>query len=112
MASRVEATRNRVARARKDGHGERFVMPYYGSGSGETGRSLDRPLGTIPAADVWAVVDGDRMRMLTTTELQRGMGFPVSYRVLGTRADVTKQLGNAVPPPLACGVARQALEAA
>lgn len=112
VAEKVEATRNRVARARRDGHGERFVMPYYGSGSGETGRSLDRPLGTVPAADVWAAVDGDRMRMLTVTELQAAMGFPGDYRVLGDRADVTKQLGNAVCPPMAREVVRQILEAA
>lgn len=31
--------------------GERFVMPYYGSGSGLTGRSLNRPIGTITTLD-------------------------------------------------------------
>lgn len=49
---------------------ERFVMPYNGSGSGLTGRSLARPLGTVTAADRWAVVDGDRMRMLSIRELR------------------------------------------
>jgi len=110
VSSRVESTRNRVARGRA-AFGPRFVMPYYGSGSGATGRSLDRPLGTVPAADVWAAVDGDSMRMLTVAELQAAMGFPAEYRVLGTRADQTKQLGNAVVPPVAREVVRQVLEA-
>lgn len=111
VAKKVESTRNRVARGRAS-HGARFVMPYYGSGSGETGRSLDRPLGTVPAADVWAAVDGDNMRMLTVPELQRAMGFPADYVVLGPREDQTKQLGNAVCPPVAREVVRQVLEAA
>ncbi len=91
--------------------GRRFLMPYYGSGSGLTGRSLDRPIGTVPAADVWSVVDGDRMRVLTIPELRRAMGFPADYILEGTRANLTKQLGNAVPPPLATEVLRQLLAA-
>lgn len=91
--------------------GRRFLMPYYGSGSGLTGRSLDRPIGTVPAADVWSVVDGDRMRVLTIPELRRAMGFPEDYVLEGNRADLTKQLGNAVPPPLAAEVLRQLLAA-
>lgn len=111
VGEKVEATRSRVSRGRA-AHGERFVMPYYGSGSGETGRSIHRPLGTVPAADVWAAVDGDVMRMLTVPELQAAMGFPAEYRVLGRREDQTKQLGNAVCPPVAREVVRQVLEAA
>ncbi len=107
VAEKVEATRNRVARGRA-AYGERFVMSYYGTS--ETGRSLDRPLGTVPAADVWAAVDGDNMRMLTVPELQRAMGFPDDYVVLGPREDQTKQLGNAVVPPVAREVVRQVLE--
>ncbi len=92
-------------------HGRRFLMPYYGSGSGLTGRSLDRPIGTVPAADVWSVVDGDRMRVLTIPELRRAMGFPEDYILEGTRAELTQQLGNAVPPPMAAEVLRQLLAA-
>jgi DNA (cytosine-5)-methyltransferase 1 len=91
--------------------GRRFLMPYYGSGSGLTGRSLDRPIGTVPAADVWSVVDGDRMRVLTIPELRRAMAFPDDYVLEGTRAELTRQLGNAVPPPLAAEVLRQMLAA-
>lgn len=83
-------------------HGERFVAPYYGSGSGETGRSLARPLGTITTRDRWAVIDGDQMRMLTADECRAAMGFPEGYRLPASHRDAVHLLGNAVCPPVAC----------
>lgn len=82
-------------------HGARFVAPYYGSGSGETGRSLARPLGTITTRDRWAVIDADRMRMLTADECRAAMGFPAGYRLPTTHKDAVHLLGNAVCPPVA-----------
>jgi DNA (cytosine-5)-methyltransferase 1 len=93
---RIEAGRRAI--------GPRFVMPYYASGSGLTGRSLNRPLGTVTTIDRWAVVDGDRMRMLTVDEYRAAMGFPAGYRVPDRRREAIHMLGNAVPPPLARGV--------
>jgi DNA (cytosine-5)-methyltransferase 1 len=82
--------------------GRRFVMPYYGRGSGLTGRSLDRPIGTIPTRDRWALVDGDHMRMLTVDEYRQAMGFPDGYQVPTTPRSVgIHLLGNAVCPPVA-----------
>lgn len=97
---RSKATLERVARGRKQ-FGRRFVMPYYGSGSGLTGRSLDRPIGTVTTRDRWAVVDGDYMRMLTVGEYRRAMGFPDNYWLPKQRDKAIYLLGNAVPPPLA-----------
>jgi DNA (cytosine-5)-methyltransferase 1 len=82
-------------------HGERFVAPYYGSGSGETGRSLLRPLGTITTRDRWAVIDGDRMRMLSADECRAAMGFPAGYRLPSIHKEAVHLLGNAVCPPVA-----------
>jgi len=67
----------RVANGRRS-CGDRFIVPYYGSGSGTTGRSLDRPLGTITTLDRWAPVDGDRMRMLRADECRAAMDFPLT----------------------------------
>ena len=64
---RAARTLSRIAAGRR-AHGDRFVMPYYGSGSGLTGRGLCKPLGTVTTRDRWALVDGDRMRMLTADE--------------------------------------------
>jgi DNA (cytosine-5)-methyltransferase 1 len=105
---RSAATLRRVANGRAQ-FGKQFVMPYYGSGSGLTGRSLDRPLGTVTTRDRWALVDGDQMRMLTVAEYRRAMGFPDGYDLPATRSEAIHLLGNAVPPPLAKYVISQVL---
>lgn len=92
--------------------GSRFVMPYYGSGSGETGRSLDRPIGTITTRDRWAIVDGDRMRMLQPPEYAAAMGFAPNVALPGRRDIAIHLLGNALPPPLGRKVLSAVLEAA
>lgn len=97
---RSPSTLARIAAGRR-AHGERFVAPYYGSGSGETGRSLERPLGTITTRDRWAVIDGDRMRMLTADECRAAMGFPASYRLPTQHKAAVHLLGNAVVPQVA-----------
>lgn len=93
------ATLQRVANGRQR-FGDRFVMPYYGSGSGLTGRSLDRPLGTVTTRARWAVVDGDRMRMLSIDENRAAMGFRRDYRLPASPAEAVHLLGNAVCPPV------------
>lgn len=103
---RATSTLQRVANGRRD-HGERFLMPYYGSGSGTKGRSLNRPVGTITTRDRWAVVDGDRMRMLTRDECRQAMGFPDHYKLPDDHHLAVHLLGNAVCPP----VARDLIEA-
>lgn len=105
-------TLSRVTRARADGFGDRFVMPYYGAGSGLTGRCLDRPLGTVTTRDRWAVVDGDRMRMLSVPEYRAAMGFSDDYRLPENRAKAIHLLGNAVPPLAAQAVVSAVMEAA
>jgi DNA (cytosine-5)-methyltransferase 1 len=100
----------RVERGRKD-VGRTFVMPYNGEGSGLTGRSIDRPIATITAADRWALVDGDRMRMLTIKELRAAMGFPPNYVLPPKREDATRCLGNAMCPAMAEAAVRSVAEA-
>jgi len=46
-------------------------------------------------------------RMLQPSELQRAMGFPDEYIVKGGKADVVKQLGNAVAPPVMRAIVEQ-----
>lgn len=79
--------------------GQRFLIAYYGNENG--GRSLDKPIGTITTKDRFALIDGDRMRMLSIEEARRAMGFPNSYMLPKERTHAMKMLGNAVPPPLA-----------
>lgn len=94
---RSPATLSRVARGRES-FGRRFVMPYYGSGSGMTGRCLSRPVGTITTRDRWAVVDGDRMRMFQPSECRKAMSFNDDYQLPKNSKMAVHLLGNAVPP--------------
>ena len=100
---RAPATLARIAAGRA-AHGSRFLAPYYGSGSGETGRSLSRPIGTITTRDRWAVIDGDRMRMLSVDECRKAMAFPANYQLPTRAKDAMHMLGNAVVPVVACDV--------
>ena len=95
---RAAATLARV-RAGRAAHGARFVTCYYGSERG--GRALSRPLGTITTRDRWAVIDGDRMRMLTVDECRRAMGFPDDYHLPAQHKEAVHMLGNAVVPIVA-----------
>lgn len=102
-----EKTRGRIATARRE-LGDEFLVPYYGSETG--GRSLDRPVGTLTTVDRYALVRGDRGRMLTVAELLRLSSFPAGYRLAGNRRDGVKMAGNCVPPMLARYVIGRALE--
>jgi DNA (cytosine-5)-methyltransferase 1 len=96
---RSKATLKRIANGRA-GYGDRFVAPYYGSGSGETGRSIERPLGTVTTRDRWAAVNKDVMRMLTIGEYRDCMGFPRTTHLPEVRRDAIHLLGNAVVPAI------------
>ena len=94
---RARNTLKRIENGRQQ-FGHRFVMPYYGSGSGKTGRSLNRPVGTVTTKDRWAVVDGDRMRMFNVNEYRQAMSFP-DRTILPKRKDkAVHLLGNATCP--------------
>ncbi len=93
-----------------------FLAPYYGSGSGTTGRQLCQPCPTTTGRDrlqlVTVNIDGATyvltdigMRMLAPRELFRANGFPDSYVIdtgpEGRRLTKTAQVrlcGNSVPP--------------
>ena len=95
---RSAATLARINKGRAD-HGFRFLTSYYGATTG--GRSMDRPIGTITTRDRWAVIDGDRMRMISVTEARRAMGFPETYILPKEHRQAMHMLGNAVCPPVA-----------
>lgn len=91
-------TLNRIHAGRAT-HGRRFVIAYYGNEKG--GRSIDRPFGTITTRDRWAVIDGDRMRMINVPEARAAMGFPSDYLLPDKPREAMHMLGNAVCPPVA-----------
>lgn len=77
--------------------GDRFLLPYYGA---SVARSADLPIGALTTRDRYAVVDGDRVRMLTVDEQRAFMGFPERYALPAQRRLATHLLGNAVCPPV------------
>jgi DNA (cytosine-5)-methyltransferase 1 len=91
-----------------DRHG--LVMPFllgYANGDGPAKSAVD-PLRAFHTENGQALVqpteipdvDDVHFRMLQPHEVGRGMAFPGSYVVLGTKRDQVKQLGNAVTPPV------------
>lgn len=92
---RAQATLDRVAAGRA-AHGDRFLISYYGNT--KTGRAMNRPIGTITTRDRWAVVDGDRMRMLSAGENLAAMSFPADIKRPGSHRLTVHLAGNAVPP--------------
>ena len=48
----------------------------------------------------------EQHRPITHREAARLMGFPDDFRFHGNKIDVARQIGNAVPPPLAAALAR------
>lgn len=102
--ARIEAGRRQF--------GPRFLAPYYGSGSGETGRSLDRPIGTLTTKARWAVIDGERMRMVRAVEGRELMGFSPDCALPTNEATAWHLIGNAVCPPVARDLINAIREAA
>ena len=48
----------------------------------------------------------DQHRPITHREAARLMGFPDKFQFTGSKVEIARQIGNAVPPPLAGAVAR------
>ena len=79
---------------------------------GHTGSSLDWPSKTIkagthgvPGGENTVVCDNGSVRYYTLREMARVQSFPDEHYFVGSRSDVIRQIGNAVPPTLAASVA-------
>lgn len=96
-----------------------LVVPVTHGAGGPGPRALDEPLPTLTTAKggEFALVEGAadgrrydiRFRMLEPRELARAMGFDdgeAEYEFAGTKTDITRQIGNAVPVNTACALVR------
>lgn len=88
-----------------------FITEYYGNGGAHP---INIPLPTITTKDRFAVcgvTDGIELgfRMLQPNELAAATGFPSDYKFTGTKVEVVKQIGNAVPPNFAKALFEQIL---
>ncbi|WOK98331.1 DNA (cytosine-5)-methyltransferase 1B-like [Canna indica] len=64
-----------------------------------------------PMGKVGMCFHPDQDRILTVRECARSQGFPDSYRFAGNIQNKHRQIGNAVPPPLAYALGRKLKEA-
>lgn len=98
---------------------EPFIVEYYGTGQSS---SVDEPMKTITGRDRFGLVEPITLeregkkyildvlfRMLQPHELAAAMSFPKGYKFNGTREQVVKQIGNAVPVRLAEALATAVL---
>lgn len=102
---RAAPTLARAERAISElGPGQPFLIVYYGSDGSGGWQTLNKPLRTLTTLDRFGLVTwqgGEPMlRMLQVPELKRAMGFPPDYKLLGSRREQIKVLGNGVTPPL------------
>jgi len=72
----------------------------------------DKPSWTIAASPgPWTGPFHWSSRRLRTVEMAALQGFPRGYKFSGSRRDRVRQIGNAVPPPLAQQMVKSVLDA-
>ncbi|HAV1520171.1 TPA: DNA cytosine methyltransferase [Vibrio parahaemolyticus] len=98
VSNRVLATRNRVANGRKQ-FGEIFLDAAYGTA--RSGRSIDKPLGTVTTVNKHSLVIGDQIRPLSIREQAAAQTFNDDYQWPKSTTLTKMMIGNAVPPVMA-----------
>ncbi len=94
---------------------EPFLIAYYGT---QNMSDPGEPLPTVTTKPRFGLVEPTvtrcrldiRFRMLQPRELARAQGFPDSYKFTGNRAEIVKQIGNAVPPHTAKALLMEVLQ--
>lgn len=87
-----------------------FTISYYGNGGTNT---VANPMNTVTTKDKFGLIQlvyyDILFRMFQPHELSLAQGFPKDYRFCGTKTEVVKQIGNAVPVNLARALCTAAL---
>ena len=107
VSEKVASTKRKWANGIKD-FGQDFLIAYYGSERG--GRSINKPIGTVTTKEKFALINGDKMRMLSLSEYKNAMGFPKEYLLPKSKSLALHMLGNAVCPPVAKEILTQMQE--
>lgn len=90
-----------------------MLVQYYGNGHAVP---LSDPIPTLTTKDRYALANPEHsnyelgFRMLQPNELAAATGFPSDYKFTGTKVEVVKQIGNAVPPNFAKAIFGQILK--
>jgi DNA (cytosine-5)-methyltransferase 1 len=107
VSEKAESTKRKWTNGKKD-FGNDFLIAYYGSERG--GRSINKPIGTVTTKEKFALINGDKMRMLSLSEYKNAMGFPKDYLLPKSKSLALHRLGNAVCPPVAKEILTQLKE--
>jgi DNA (cytosine-5)-methyltransferase 1 len=107
VSDKVASTKRKWTNGKID-FGNDFLIAYYGSERG--GRSINKPLGTVTTKEKFALINGDKMRMLSLSEYKNAMGFPKEYLLPKSKSLALHMLGNAVCPPVAKEILTQLKE--
>lgn len=107
-----------------------YIVPLNHGKNDVRTHSIDCPMPTVTSVDAWGLVEAQakpeesrldssaivqpprqfsldvKFRMLQPAELASAMSFPHGYVFKGTREDVVKQIGNAVPVKTAKALAK------
>ena len=70
-------------------------------GSAKSGRSIDKPIGTITCVNKHSVVIGEHIRPITIQEQASAQSFPSDYAWPESTTLTKQMIGNAVPPVMA-----------
>ena len=102
----------------EDGDFGHYRIPGARAYAGHTGSRLSGPAKTLksgvngnPGGENTVIARNGRLRYFTLREMARLQGFPDSYKLQGARSVLVRQLGNAVPPPLAKAVGMAVMNA-
>lgn len=101
------------AESENESRNNHWVIPGARLYPGHAGSDLDWPAKTIkagvhgvPGGENTVRLDDGTFRYFTLRETARIQGFPDEYIFQGARIHVTRQIGNAVPCPLATAVGK------
>ncbi|MFD9618480.1 DNA cytosine methyltransferase [Streptomyces virginiae] len=100
-SSKHRALTDPLATVCASGNHHGLLVPYYGA---SRTRTTGEPVGTLTTVDRYALVQAQikvedcLFRMLQPAEIGRAMSFEPGHRVLGTKREQTRMLGNAVTP--------------
>lgn len=108
VENRVPATQRRVANGRKQ-FGDILLDAAYGSA--KSGRSIDKPLGTVTTVNKHSLVIEDKIRPLSIREQAAAQTFDDSYLWPDSAVTTKMMIGNAVPPLMAQRVTEAVLKA-
>src|SRR6266496_1618691 len=101
------------AKSEEEAEMNHWIIPGAKSYHGHDGSQLDWPSKTIkagvhgvPGGENTLIDEDGRFRYYTLREAARIQSFPNRHVFEGARLQITRQIGNAVPPRLAAAVAR------